>query len=65
MKKTIASILLGIALSVPAAYACDDLIVIGEFHCVLTSSSVINGHEICHYRCYSPKPQPELPPVRD
>jgi hypothetical protein len=53
MKKTIVSILLGIALSAPVAYAdtCPAVIVQGKLHCVLTGSFMSGGHEICTYTC--------------
>jgi hypothetical protein len=69
MKKTVASIVLGIALSAPAVYAvCDDLIVVGTTYCELIGSTVVNGVEVCRYKCHKaetpvPVPAPETPPA--
>jgi hypothetical protein len=68
MKKTIASIVLGIALSAPVAYAaCADLIVIGTLHCALTGSAIVGGLEHCYYACARAEapapPAPVTPPA--
>ena len=55
MKKKLISVVLGVVFAaVPMAIfaTCADVIVInGTTYCSLTSSSTVNGNEVCSYSC--------------
>ncbi len=66
MKKKLISVALGLVFAaVPMAIfaTCADVIVIdGSRYCSLTSSSTVNGHEVCSYSCSNKDaPAPESP----